>query len=290
MLGRLIQAYRWAKAAKRPALVRPRCRLAVEQLECRLAPSLTPLHAVTDGPIAQPAHFMPIHIANPLPAAAATPASAQDQAVVAILQAAHAKTERDAGFVASVAALPSDTPFVQPIVAEPPAAELPLETTSIGLSVEPAEESPLALSLDVAGFDRANVLEPVRAIPDAESEIAPQRSEAPPINPSAHAEFFAITVVEAERLAADSAPPCESTPAAEQIVPAEPAPAHASMPLLTWMIGIACLLALHWERRLAGPGLSRAAAGWARCRKWLAEWSGLVGQVTFAFSWQRARS
>jgi hypothetical protein len=290
MFGRLIQAYRWAKAAERSVSFRPRCRPAVEQLESRLAPSMTPLPAVTDGPIAEPAHFMPIHIANPLPAAAATPASTQDQALVAIVKAVQAKTERDAGFVAAVAAPPSDTPLVRPIVAEPAAAELPLETTSIGLSIEPAEAPALDLPVDVAGFDRANVLEPVRALQDVEPEITPQRSEAPAISAHAHVEYFALNVVEAERAAADTAPSCEESAPAEQTVTAEAAPAHASMPLLTWLIGMACLLALHWERRLAGPGLSRAAAAWARWRKSLAEWSAFAGQVTFAFSWQRARS
>ncbi len=216
MFGRLIEAYRWAKAAERSAPARPRWRPAVEQLECRLAPSLTPLHAAADGLIAQPAQSAPIHIANQMLATAAAPASAQDQAVIAILQAAPAKTERDAGFVASVAAPPSDTPC----------------------------------------------------------------SEAAPSVPDARAEFFALTAVEAERLITDSSPSREESPPAQQTVPAEAAPAHSSMPLLAWVIGLACLLALHWERRLAAPALSRAVAAWARYRRTLAAWTAFVGQVS----------
>src|SRR5258708_7485722 len=123
-----------------------RLRLNLEQLECRLAPSVSPQTAHLDFAAIQPAPIVPIHVGNVLPAS--TAASQQDQIVLAVLQAAQEKSAQNVGSVISITPPTNDAQPARLIVVEPAAPEAPVETIIIAVAVETPEAPPLDISWD----------------------------------------------------------------------------------------------------------------------------------------------
>jgi hypothetical protein len=279
MFRRLMHAFQYATAARTSSSIRLRHRPSLEQLECRLAPSVTPLSGHLDLVAIQPAPVVPIHVASVLPASTA-PAQ-QDQVLLAVLQATQEKTAQNVGGVISVTAPTSDPSPARLIVIEPASPDAPLETNIMAVAADAPETPPLDLSWETSGFERTSAVAPVAEVQAAEPEIAAQRMEAES-QITDRAEFFASTVVadEAQYLAPESSALAEdAAPANSAVLPS----AQGNLPLLVWVLGMACLLMLRWDRRAA---VSSGRTGWARCRKMLAELA-----ITFNHVWRpRARS
>jgi hypothetical protein len=227
MLHRLMQAYQ-----QPPTRIGRHCRPTVEQLECRLAPSVSATPAVTPS-AAGPA----VHSAKAAPA--------DPQAILAIIAAVRGHADRvELVLPPPAGSAPPDKVPPPPSIDAP--SPVPFDRTIIALPVESTVPPPAEVPVASSPFEEARIAEP--GLP-AHDPMPVERSA-----------VVVVTAVEQEpemEVPAASEFRAEPTRApciwlAERVVaPAESAAKQDHLPLLIWMLGMTGLVAMRAERRRA---------------------------------------